>query len=106
MVELAATDSGVVRLPSAERTEHCGDVQHYGGGSGGRSRSGFWPDFAGAIEFRGEDADQGFLSCRRRRFGRADVPFDAADLKQKADDAPGQAFGIGDAVTGQSLAQV
>lgn len=39
-------------------------------------------------------------------FGPAFVPLDARDTMEQADHAARQALGIGDAVTGQALAQV
>jgi hypothetical protein len=38
--------------------------------------------------------------------GAALVPFDAPDLMQEADDAAGQAFGVGDAVAREAFAEV
>jgi hypothetical protein len=64
------------------------------------------PGFAGSGEAGHEDADEFLFAMAGGGFAGARVPFDARDAMEEANHAAREAFGIGDAIAGESLAQI
>jgi hypothetical protein len=65
-----------------------------------------WPYFSGGIEARREDANQCLFTMAGGFLRTAFVPFDARDAMQKTDHPVRKALGIGNAIAGESLAQI
>lgn len=64
------------------------------------------PHFASAVELRIKDANQKFLTIAGGFFRGANVELNPRYAMQQPDDPARQAFGIGNAITGQPLAQI